>query len=72
MDFPSEGNRPGTKPSLLSYVRDFKLLLIKVKLFEIWLIIACFFHHPSVTELQSPAVGRTSSGERFSAKTAIA
>ena len=35
MDFPSEGNRPGTKPSLLSDVRDLNLLLIKVKLFKI-------------------------------------
>jgi hypothetical protein len=35
-------------------------------------LIACFFHLPSITEQQSPAFDRTSSGWRFSAKMAIA
>jgi hypothetical protein len=70
--FPQKETGPGTKPSLLSYVRDSKLLLIKVKLFEIQLIIACFFDLPLITELQSPAFDRTRSGGRLSAKAAIA
>ena len=34
--FPQKETGQRTKPSLLSYVRHFKLLLIKVKVFEIW------------------------------------